>query len=445
MFTWQEILNFVFKTQVQVFVRTASYSHETLKKLARNIYERYVKNDNFSFSLHRFVDVCYTIDCIKSRTIGKAASTNRSNFLMQAVAAYFAVEMDRSEKNLATLRSFVEFSATGTGLHTWFYAKLNGLENFVSEVQRADRLASQIFVRPVFGEWAKDLVEEHASWAAKGATDMIHELAVLRKYGVKNSFFQDGMLHDPSQAWVFMDYHELRHLAVAWSEFMPAQFAFIGLSDRKLLEHIGAKAIDRRVGDSRITGAEITFPAHVFMALDTEGEMDASYGLGFMPVRQFFERRNNLALYEYLRFAQALRLYDLVVPITTVEKMPRPPISGGMLARMKNVLTKKHLLSPELIIPRLRSLENVDLLLRELEVEIEKADTDTAKRTRELSRHNVIWHIRRLPEGKRPTPEARGRAEEYGIVLSESETFVRPHERGKGELREAPHRAKFRS
>lgn len=442
--TWRDVPNFTFKVQVQMLVRSANYSHDTLKRLARGIYERYVKHTDFGRALQSYMDVCYTIDGIKASTTGKAATTNRSNLLMQAVAAYFATEMDKSENNMATLKSTMNLSASGTGVQTWFYAKLASLEHFIQEVERAERLASQLFVLPKFGEWAKDFVEEHAAQAAKDAADMIRELTVLRKYGVKNSFFQDGMLHDPAQAWVFMDFHELRQLIDGWSDFMPQQFAFIGLSDKESLGHIGAKAIVREVGDSKSVGAEISFPAHVFMALDTEGEMDASYGLGLMPVRQFFERRNNVALYEYLRFAQALRLYDLVVPITTVEKMPRPPIEGGLLNKIRNVLKKKHLLNPELFVPRLRSLDNVDLLLRELETEIERADADTSKRSREISRHEVIWHIRRLPQGKKPTPEARKRAEEHGIVLAENETYVRPHERGKGELKQVAHQAKAR-
>lgn len=445
MFTWRDVPNFTFKVQVQMLVRSANCSYETLKRLARDIYTRYVKNNDFDRALQSYMDVCYTIDGIKANTIGKAASTNRSNMLMQAVAAYFATEMNKSEKNMTTLKSRMDTSASGTGVQTWFYAKLNSLENFAGEVERAEWLASQIFVYPSLGQSAKDFVEEHAAQAAREATEMVHGLTVLRKYGVKNSFFQDGILHGPSQVWVFMDHDELREMIPDWSSFIPHQLAFISLSDKdSLTRGIGAMPSEKEVGVSRSCGAKTTFGGHVFMALDTEGEMDASYGLGLIPVRQFFERRNNVALYEYLRFAQALRLYDLVVPITTVEKMPKPPIAGGVLDRIKNVLKRKHLLNPDLFVPRIRSLENVDLLLRELETEIEQADADTTKRSREISRHEVIWHIRRLPQGKKPTPEARKRAEEHGIVLAENETYVRPHERGKGELKVVAHQAKVR-
>lgn len=441
--SWRDIPNFTFKTRVQMLIRSLT-SYETLKRLARDIYERYVKNADFDRALQAYINTCYTIDGIKVGTTGKSAPTNRSNMLMQAIAANLALEMDRVEKNMATLKSTMELSASGSQVATWFYAKLASLENFAGEADRAQRLATQFFVHSTAGNWAKEMIEKHAAQAAKDATDMIHELATLRKYGVKNSFFQDGMMHDPSQAWVFMDFYELRKLIADWADFMPQQFAFIGLSDKDSLGQIGAKPIERVVGQSVSVGAQTSFPAHAFMALDTEGEMDASYGLGFMPVRGFFECYNNVALYEYLRFVQALRLYDLVVPITTVEKMPRPPIEGGLLNKIKNVLKKKHLLNPDLYLPRIRSLDNVDLLLRELETEIERADADTTKRLREVSRHEVIWHIRRLPQGKRPTPEARKRAQEHGIVLAENETYVRPHERGKGELKPVAHHAKAR-
>lgn len=446
---WQDIQNFIYKVQVQVLVRSANFSYEALKRLARDIYSRYVKHEDFDCALQNYMNVCYTIDGVKSKTIGKAAPVNRSNMLMQAVAAYFAADMDKSEKNMVTLQSLKRLSADGAGTETWFYAKLISLEGFALEVERAEWLASHIAVYPTLGQLAKDLVEENAAQAAKDATNMIHELTVLRKYGVKNSFFQDGMLHSPSQAWVFMDYHEIRQLIAGWADFIPQQFSFISLSDRdSLVEGIGVLPSVKKVGISEIFGAQTTFGGHAFMALDTEGELDASYGLGLLPVRQFFERHNNMAVYEYLRFAQAMRLYDLVVPIMTVEKMPMPmptpPIDGGLLSRIKNVLKKKQLLNPDLLIPRLRSLDNVDLLLRELETEIEQAEADTVKRSREISRHEVVWHIRRLPPGKKATPEARKRAEAHGIVLAENETYVRPHERGKGELQGVVHQAKAR-
>ena len=125
--------------------------------------------------------------------------------------------------------------------------------------------------------------------------------------------------------------------------------------------------------------------------------------------------------------------------------MPQPPVSKGTLERLKSIFTRKHLLSPDLIVPRLRSLENVDQLVRELEQEIEQADAETVERAkRELRRHEVIYHVRRLPKGKHPTAEARARAEKYNIVLADNETFVKPHERGKGNLEPVAHRAKAR-
>ena len=50
--------------------------------------------------------------------------------------------------------------------------------------------------------------------------------------------------------------------------------------------------------------------------------------------------------------------------------------------------------------------------------------------------HGVRGHLRRLQPDWRPSPEARGQAEEYGIVLPEGATFVSPHVRGGGSERE---------
>ncbi len=227
---------------------------------------------------------------------------------------------------------------------------------------------------------------------------------------------------------------------------MPSiPLAVVSLSNKSDLTEIGFTTKLHESGIGKMSGAGSLFTTRGFMHIDSKGELDTSPGLGLMPVREIFERHNKVAFYETLRFVHAIRLYDLVVPITTVSQMPQPLVPKGILDRLKGVLNKKHLLQLDLIIPRVRTLENVDQLIRELEDEIEKADTETMVRTkRELRRHEVIYHVRRLPKGKHPTAEARARAAEYNIVLADDETFVKPHERGEGSLVKTLHQAVVR-
>lgn len=52
--------------------------------------------------------------------------------------------------------------------------------------------------------------------------------------------------------------------------------------------------------------------------------------------------------------------------------------------------------------------------------------------------HAVRGHLRRLPPGWKPSPEAIETAQFYGVVLPEGYTFVRPHTRGIGKEAETP-------
>jgi len=445
--TWQTIQNFVFKANVQMFVRSATYQSGSLQRLAQRIFDHYLKGVAFELALQRYIDLCWTIDGVKTATIGVSGPIQRSNTLMQAIAMIFARESYLSEGQLSTIKELVGSLDGVSGLPTWFLPKLQTLRDNVIRAQEADWLASSLSIDPRFGAKALEYIQEKSSETAKQATEMVHELAVLRKYGVKSSFFQDGMLHDPSDAWVFMDFHEVGVLTSDWKEFRGSlPLALVALSERSSLTKIAAEAFDQRRGMSQVHGVHLSFDARISMTLDSEGELDvSSSGIDLMPLRSFFAYRGNEAYYEVLRYAQALRLYDLVVPLAIVEKMPQPLVPKGTLERIKNILKRKRLINPDLIIPRLRALENVDELVRELEIEIEQADKETAERAKhELARHDVIHHIRRLPKGKHPTMEARERAAEYGIVLADNETFVKPHARGKGELVAKIHRAKAR-
>ncbi len=443
---WQEITNFVFRVQVQILMRSSLYNHESVKSLALGIYNRYVKSEVLDQAIQTYLDVCFTIDSAKTQAIGRQASTYKSNLLMQAVASLFALDVhdDKTQQRVSEWSALAEI---GDDSITWFHAKLESLKGFMIYASQAEALSSSMTVDPRFGEWGKKIVDKSMSDADKQATDIFRELARLRKYGVKTSFFQDGMLHGSSQAWAFMDFAEIEGMLQGWEEFIPQpQLAIVTLSEKNdLTQGIGIETSEFRVGESHMRGGKILQPSVVAMSIGMNGELDASFGLGFIPVKPFFEKRGNLPFYHLLRLAQAVRLYDLVVPLTTVEKMPEPPVAKGMMDKIKNVLLKKHLLHPNLLIPRLRSLENVDTLIHDLEIEIEKAEKDTTERSKHsMSRHEVIYHVRRLPKNKKATAQARERAEKVNITLAPNETFVKKHERGEGELKIAPHRARTR-
>jgi hypothetical protein len=97
---------------------------------------------------------------------------------------------------------------------------------------------------------------------------------------------------------------------------------------------------------------------------------------------------------------------------------------------------RKLLDTPKLILPRLRLIiEHPELIQQELEKEVEEAE----EKTRRLLRgHDVVGHVRVLPPGYSPSPEARQKAAKLNIQLAENETWVKKYHRGdetRGEIK----------
>lgn len=275
--------------------------------------------------------------------------------------------------------------------------------------------------------------------------DGMEELLHLRRYGIKFSFFQDGILHRPDQAWVFADFHDIvPYLPMALRADHP--LTLVSLADRQSITDLRFIETQEETAGWRVRGFKFSFRKFFSFTMDRRAEFDLSpIGTGAMPMRPIFAASGKEVFYEMLRFAHFMRIYDLVVPLEVVKTLPALP-SGGTLGRLINLVKRKKIVTPDLLLPRLRHLESPKELMEELEREIEKADEETIRRARESVRqHEVVAHIRRLPDGYRPTTRARQLAKDtFGIELENNETFVRKHERGAGEQIGA-HRAKQRN
>lgn len=442
------IVDFPFRGSVQMLVRNSAYQPGTLQSLAERIYTHSLNDKPFAEALQRYVDLCYTIDKIKVSTLGQQASTLRSNALMQAISIIFGREAFSVEGCVEKIERHLKDIESEGGRATWLYPKLEVLRHSMRRAQMLDWLADSLRLPALFVRFINpDVFAGAAAEAGRQARTLVNELVVLRKYGIKQSYFQDGLLHNASQAWAFMDFRDVRQAMTEHRQFaLKEPLALVGLAEKEQLTSIGIDEHVRIIGEGRMRGVSTKFGASAFMCVDEDAELDASFGFGLMPARQFFVRRQNEAIYEALRYAQAIRLYDLTVPLMIVAKMPQPRVpGGGLIAKVRQLATLKNKFSFDLIVPRLRTFDHVNQLVRDLEIEVEQGIDETVLRARhDMRRHDVVWHVRRLPSGKHPTAEAVARAAEFGIVLADNETFVRPHERGKGQCEDRIHRAKAR-
>jgi hypothetical protein len=185
------------------------------------------------------------------------------------------------------------------------------------------------------------------------------------------------------------------------------------------------------VKDAYSQEVKLSFDSYGLWTVDSKGELDLSFGMEIAPIRRFYEDAGKGHFYQMIRLGLAIKLFELMVPLEILKKVP----GAGIVASVRDIVAKMvPKLSPirDLFTPRFRVLEDQNAVLQAMEEELERADQETARRN--LRKHEVINHIRRLPQGHHPSPQARHLAmEELGVELAENETYVRKHVRGKDE------------
>ena len=270
------------------------------------------------------------------------------------------------------------------------------------------------------------------------------EMVVLRKYGVKTAFFEDGATHSRKDVWLFID---PTAFGGGNRQVFPPQSAMAHVYMAAKQDVMGSTEIntvtrDEMIGAYRSRRWGLNVKTGLHLVMDREGELDLSEGYGLMPLRKIFVDVGKEGVYETVRLMQMMRLYDLVVPITVVSTMPELPRAPGMIGQALGICPKPF--TPNLIIPRIKTLENLNPLRTGLERELEEAEEETRHRAkREMREHDVVSHVRRIAHGYRASGSAVAAAAEYGIRLAENETFVKKHTRGGGE-HVGVHRAKVR-
>lgn len=440
-FTASIIPNFVFREQIKAYYIGANVAYDSL---IRSIYAHYMDRPSFTEALQGFIDVCDTLNSIVINTGRRPMAADRMGHLIANLAAKMGRQRIFAQTEIDFLRDTCKALETDNA-NGWYMPKLHALKNYAVSSNGGRQLAESMALRGAMSKLVAQPDGAETDDMFKMTRDLIGELLRLRKYGIKPCYFEDGLFHQRGQAWAFMDFGEIRNLmSPSRNWFQHDPLAFIGLARVENLKRIGMETVSIRSGEGKMNVLTPTFDGNCYMTLDSRGELDLSHGCGFLPVRGFFEERGNIFAYECLRLVQVMRLYDLVVPLETVKSMPETETRGmiGKLKMIAGILKHK---KPfwDLVLPRLHALEDEGKITSQIEKEIEEAERETAARSsRELHKHEVICHVRKLPNGKHATDLARERAATSGITLQDGETFVKTHTRGKIEGPELPHRAK---
>jgi|GEM_PF-3888457 len=287
-------------------------------------------------------------------------------------------------------------------------------------------------VRRMFpGEYPWGIEEGELQAAEQKADLLASQIIKLQRYGIKPCVMQDGLLHRPSEAWVFSD--------VSDRECGAGMLRPLAVSHLALISEV--TSLREKVDDHRVPGARFTsmpFPSLGLVVVQRDGRLTADSEYGLRPLEAIFGQAGREKAYHFFRLLHLMRVADLVVPVEVYREhgVPTWPVMPATRKQREASRQRPEKLLRDLWVPRQLIISRPELLDGAFDAELAEAmrthglEPDASSR----ARHSVPGFTRKLPEGCQATPEARRLAlEERGIVLQPGYTYVRHHERGSEE------------
>jgi len=435
---FSRVMQFPAKHRVARVIRTRAKS-ESIASIAKHIYDCHLRGiQQLRAAAWFYLDLCYTIDKVKIETIGMNAPTDVSNAIQVALGheVLKGTTWDEEADDRWLDEFYRNFTSTTKHMSQWGATKLLVLQNGMRHLAHTRSFALAQLGIPdqmiVQAESEYDSVEGHIR-------EMMERLTELRRYGVKSSFTKRGFLPNMRNAWVMWDHRDLMGVMNIFGG--KSQIATIALStDADQIKDLRPESVSRENTES--TGFALPFPASFIWSMSNEAEFSILSGYDSLRVRDIFESTGKKIHYQAIRLQLLYHLYDLIVPVAKLATLPSAETpKKGTLKKLTELLTgaKKDPVV-DLILPRMRLLDDRLGIVEAVEKEVEESAIKT--RERSMRRHEVIDFIRPLPPGHNPSATARKLAwEAFGIELRDNETYVRAHWRGAGEVITA-HRAR---
>ncbi len=423
-------------------IRSRKSDQASIQAVAATIYrDDMPHNATIGQQINALFTISYSMLLISQNVLGHATTTGPNakygsrGLIADALVAEIAKNNHHSSADLAYIQAVLDTIDVASDNNGHGYRLLWNLHSMATSVMQLRRYA-EYTLQPgnALLERVGISLKALGPSVADVSDEVAAELAEMRRYGVKPSFFQDGMMHRPNEAWVIMPPPNFVEKSL---------LALTALSLRSELSDLEPKA---QIMPDGMEASIFPMRAMLVMTINRDGHLSqGTNGYAGISTQEILRSAGQEEWYETLRLMQLMRLYDLVVPIESVATLPTWPQQspGRILSGLVKKVAKLNL-TPDLILPRLKLLQNSHLLHEQLEREVDLAIDDTRERAL-MHRHDVVDHIRHLPVGKSPTPAARERAREaLGIELTDHETYVRPHKRGAGDEIKS-HRAVRRS
>lgn len=426
---FNRILVFPHKHRLARVIRTRG-GKEGFLPVAKVLFDTHLNRDMpFRAIIPFFLNLCYTVDMVKVETTGQTAPTDVSNAIQTAIGHEIVKNVSWTHADIEWLEEAIKaFKSNPSNMETWGGTKLVVLKNSMVHMHSTMKLASvslSLFSPALVAEMERGYDSKEAE-----LSELMSHLVELRRYGVKSSFTRRGFLPEQNGAWVMWDYRDIAKELGTSRRDCIAILAFA--ADVNQIKDLRMEAFRHEKTDH--TGLRTPFPCSFMWHMQTDGEIDLSANNGSFPVREIFKNNGNAVLYQAFREQLIGHLYDLIVPVAKLATLPTARgVKKGVVRKIQELLGRRQM-DPvaELILPRIKLLENHSEVARAAEEEIQKSAEETGRRAKR--RHDVVDFIRPLPPGHRPSPMARKLAREaFGIELADNETYVRSHKRGSGE------------
>ncbi len=291
--------------------------------------------------------------------------------------------------------------------YVWIIAKLSVLYNKYRQISDMQKLAD---IKYGAVPEVRDISEATAQ-----IDELTRDAMTHRKYGTKPAYTKASI----GGSWLFYDGDGIRRKFNNNSQNtkIPPIAALVFHSPKEKLSDltIGVEPLEFGGGggftviSGAIQGAETD--AGIIIQLD--GRMTVDYE-GLVPLEVALKGRPTAVA--HLKAEIAANFHDLSMP-QNGEGVPKPLNFSQLQPKQKGTFDPIR----DLLIPRIRYMRNNQ----------GAAEGDDV--VREVREHDVVWHIRRLPDGWHASPEAVAQAKGLGLELESNETFVRAHHRGSGE------------
>lgn len=378
------------------------------------------------------------LDGIKVKAAGINSSTKPINSLMGVFLSEVMWRANINQEDIDGIRNVAEAVSKTDDVHLhWYIPKMLPLSN-AAELKR--RLLDFLPAMRPYGERVT------AEQLAADNDELFASTVQLQRYGVKpciapalpQSNIREWLVSVPQEEERGLPtYHPGKGLIV----YFHGSNREIKSTEMDRQEYV-SPVDDRRVVSVKSIVAAGIDPSSITISLALYSDGHLHYAQS-QKILEYLDPALRLK-YEQLR-SEILSIYfDSVVPVFLAELVNREASlrPKGSIGRIAIGLKKIPDLR-KLVLARKRMLdENINSVIEELtNPELDLVRSEKKK----LTKHDVVWHIRKLPPEYRASAEARAKClEEAGIILADyGETYVSEHTRGSLERPTKGYKASF--